>query len=513
MQNFNVIMAGILFLVVFYGSGINPAFSQNTGLSRERKHQIDSLKKLQWALWKKEEAAREIEREEWIKTRTVREKDPFYKKLMKEKELEDSLRRVGYDQMLKTLPPAIHHVKLTTGKYEQIPEIIYSFRDLDTLNLRDNQIGKVPKRLSMKLNLKSIIFARNQLSNGKIRFARSESIVCLDLSENQFKKIPCSVRKLKNLRSLKINGNQLSTKWKMGIFHWDSLKSLDLSHNQLRRIPGKIHRLKNLEYLNLSYNQIRTLKGLNKLDQIEELEISFNPIFLDPRYIVSLPNLKRLIIRNCGLIYLPPEISRFKYLTKLVIPENKLTDVPPEIGSFDRLENLMLYKNQLKDLPDELYNLSNLIWLDVYYNDLTSLSPRISRLENLEILYVSYNKLQWIPESIGEMINLRELYLHHNQLRNIPSTIGNLKNLKYLHLYENHLTDFPESLLRLDNLVELNLSRNLISVFPSQIATYEHLKYIYLEDNNTEKGSSEYEEFKWALKQLQDKGVRIKFDY
>lgn len=57
------------------------------------------------------------------------------------------------------------------------------------------------------------------------------------------------------------------------------------------------------------------------------------------------------------------------------------------------------------------------------------------------------------------------------------------------------------------------LSKNLISVFPVEIAVYQHLNYIYLEDNNTEKGSLEYEEFTWALKQLQDKGVRIKFDY
>jgi Leucine-rich repeat (LRR) protein len=111
------------------------------------------------------------------------------------------------------------------------------------------------------------------------------------------------------------------------------------------------------------------------------------------------------------------------------------------------------------------------------------------------------------------MLNLKELYLHHNQLRTFPGSIGNLHDLKYLHVYENHLTEFPEALLKLKNLQELNISSDLISVFPPEIADYEHLKYIFLENNNTGKGSLEYEEFKWALKKLQDKGVRFKFDY
>jgi hypothetical protein len=39
------------------------------------------------------------------------------------------------------------------------------------------------------------------------------------------------------------------------------------------------------------------------------------------------------------------------------------------------------------------------------------------------------------------------------------------------------------------------------------------LKYIYLDQNNTDKRSMSYEYLKWAMKQLQDKGVLIKIDY
>ena len=80
-------------------------------------------------------------------------------------------------------------------------------------------------------------------------------------------------------------------------------------------------------------------------------------------------------------------------------------------------------------------------------------------------------------------------------------------------MYDNHLTIFPQGVLELKKLEELNLSGNLIEYFPMEIVGYEHLKYIYLDNNNTDKNSQSYEYFKWALKQLQDKGVIIKFDY
>ena len=115
------------------------------------------------------------------------------------------------------------------------------------------------------------------------------------------------------------------------------------------KIPRGIKKLKSLETLNLSYNDIKTLKGLHRLDQIKELEISFNPLFFDPKYLVILPDLENLIIRGCGITYLPSEINRFRGLKKLVVPENRLDSVPGEIGDFKKLENLMLYKNQLNN--------------------------------------------------------------------------------------------------------------------------------------------------------------------
>ena len=488
--------------------------AQQTQIDKARREELKSIRTEQWEHWYKTKrkldstrAAGQIEREAFLNS-------PLSKEYQESVRKKDSARYEGYQTLLDTIRQETKVLKLVNSSYKSIPPEIFDLKYLDSLNLGMNEISNFEVKFSDFSHLRFLNLYGNKLSDGTIKFDRNDSLSYLNLSENDFKKIPGSLRKLKGLKTLKISGNAKQGKsLKIRIYKWDSLKTLDLSNNNLKKIPRGIKKLKKLEVVNLSYNDIKTLKGLHHLDQIKEIEISFNPLFLDPKYLVSLPNLENLIIRGCGITYLPPEINQFSGLKKLVVPENRLKDVPREIGDFIYLENLMLYKNQLSDLPDEIYNLSNLAWLDVYYNDLKYLSPKIAKLQNLEILYLSYNKLRELPESIGEMTKLRELYLHHNQLRELPESISRLTNLKYLHVYDNHLTVFPQGVLELKKLEELNLSGNLIEYFPMEIAGYDHLSYIYLDNNNTDKKSQSYEYFKWALKQLQDKGVIIKFDY
>ena len=91
--------------------------------------------------------------------------------------------------------------------------------------------------------------------------------------------------------------------------------------------------------------------------------------------------------------------------------------------------------------------------------------------------------------------------------------ISKLEKLRYLHLQHNHLTEFPRSILDLTQLEELDLSNNLIVEFPEEIRGLEKLNFIYLNKNQTELQSMNYEKFKAALKDLNHRGIRISFDY
>ena len=80
-------------------------------------------------------------------------------------------------------------------------------------------------------------------------------------------------------------------------------------------------------------------------------------------------------------------------------------------------------------------------------------------------------------------------------------------------MQHNHLTEFPASILELKQLEELDISNNLITEFPDRIRELEDLNFIYLNHNMTDMHSLKYEKFKVALKELNDLGVGIRFDF
>ena len=80
-------------------------------------------------------------------------------------------------------------------------------------------------------------------------------------------------------------------------------------------------------------------------------------------------------------------------------------------------------------------------------------------------------------------------------------------------MQHNQLTEFPESILKLKQLEELDISHNLITEFPDDIRNFEKLNFIYLNENLTDMQDINYEKLKVALKELNDRGVGISFDY
>ena len=105
----------------------------------------------------------------------------------------------------------------------------------------------------------------------------------------------------------------------------------------------------NLDNLSCHYNQ------LTKLD------LSNNPLGGQlPISITTLPSLKVLEVRFCGLKRLPPEIGRLKNLRELELSINKINRLPSEIGLLENLRVLHLESNPLNSLPSEFAKLTNL---------------------------------------------------------------------------------------------------------------------------------------------------------
>ena len=122
-----------------------------------------------------------------------------------------------------------------------IPKEIKYIRNLEFLNIFNNQIREIPEIIGQLTNLRWLY-----LSNNKIR------------------EIPNTIGELTNLKYLNLHNNQIRDVPE-SIWQLTNLKNLYLSYNQIREIPNSIGKLTNLKVLYLHNNQIEIMPDLNHL--------------------------------------------------------------------------------------------------------------------------------------------------------------------------------------------------------------------------------------------------------
>ena len=93
------------------------------------------------------------------------------------------------------------------------------------------------------------------------------------------------------------------------------------------------------------------------------------------------------------LVFLPTSIQKLNQLEWLDLSGNKLTELPSEIGDLKELRTLNVRKNQLVSLPTSIQKLQQLEDLDLSYNKLTELPSEIGDLKELRRLNVTGNPL------------------------------------------------------------------------------------------------------------------------
>jgi hypothetical protein len=152
-------------------------------------------------------------------------------------------------------------------KLKRIPLIIFSFLNLQTLDLSNNNIKEIPNEISSLKSLKVFNLWDNDLRNIKDCFCKLDSLTILILRDNPqlFKKDVDE--KLKKIRRLK------------------ELKELSLTYTGLKKFPSILENLENLESLDLNCNKIpyipNNIKGFPKLSYLslhvtENIEIPDN---------------------------------------------------------------------------------------------------------------------------------------------------------------------------------------------------------------------------------------------
>jgi hypothetical protein len=225
-----------------------------------------------------------------------------------------------------------------------------------------------------------------------------------------------------------------------GIAKLANLEQLTLGGNSFRELPAAIGKLSRLEVLGLHYcSELRALPpSIGKLTELRELNLGATEKLKElPKSLGRLAKLETLVLHDCGVKGIPPELWKCSKLKVLSLP-SKLKKLPPGIAKLQNLETLGISPAALQSIADEL--------------------PKLSKLRELH-MNVS-GKARGLPESVGLIANLKELEVSFLELESLPESLFGHAKLERLDVAGNKLATLIELVRSLPKLRELDWSDN-----------------------------------------------------
>lgn len=175
-------------------------------------------------------------------------------------------------------------------------------------------------------------------------------------------------------------------------------------------------------------------------------------------YQKSATELTYLNCSNMGITSLDG-IDKLVNLQQLDIRNNSIERIPNSIASLKKLREINISNNNLRELPTAVWSLPTLTSFSASNNELTSLSIAPSLQMKLEKLDLSGNALQTVSQDIGNVVSLTELNLAYNFLETLPS-LEKLQNLKILKVQYNNFIALPS--LKENPLEVFQMEKNLL---------------------------------------------------
>lgn len=200
-----------------------------------------------------------------------------------------------FGNSIQALPDWFFHfnklesLSLKSNAFKDFPAIIFTLESLKNLNLSDNQINSITGRFfSNLMRFDKVDISYNSLTQipyDKIEFSKCTN---LNLKGNKLESFPKAICHINSLEKLNLSENTIKSFPDDTFIELDNLIELDLSYNELTYLPSSIGKLTKLKKLNLSGNKISTLPiEFEKLISLESLELEGNPIGTPPIEIAS----------------------------------------------------------------------------------------------------------------------------------------------------------------------------------------------------------------------------------
>lgn len=129
----------------------------------------------------------------------------------------------------------------------------------------------------------------------------------------------------------------------------DKVCILNVGRQNYKTIPAEVFKFTNLSVLILNDNPITSVKGIEKLQYLTDLELA-----------------------NAQLTEFPTEATGLKHLQVLSLYGNRIENIPAEIGELKELRVFNLSKNPISSISEGIRSLTKLEWLELRGNTLTS---------------------------------------------------------------------------------------------------------------------------------------------
>lgn len=187
----------------------------------------------------------------------------------------------------------------------QLDSNLFKLKQLNFLEIAKTKLSILPMQISYIENLTSLLCHSNEITSVPAEIGKLTNLKNLDLSNNKITSLPEELGNLKELMTVNLGGNQLTALFPLE--NLTKLAVLDINRNKFNTLldkNGDLSKLENLSQINASFNEITELT--------EKL--------------VDLPSIKTLNLENNQLAQIPSNLCQCLKLKELLLKNNKLKD-------------------------------------------------------------------------------------------------------------------------------------------------------------------------------------------
>lgn len=107
-------------------------------------------------------------------------------------------------------PKAVYKLSVTWEKLKEFPKEVFSFTNLQLLDLMDNEIRVIPADISKLKHLQSLLLSNNKIAALPEALKQLEHLEDLGLERNKMTGLPDWIVEIKNLKKIVLRDNLVS---------------------------------------------------------------------------------------------------------------------------------------------------------------------------------------------------------------------------------------------------------------------------------------------------------------